>query len=148
MSPPSTATSTCQQHPSAQSAPASRSSQLSLMKGKNTLEQMMIDLKDHLDAASQEQKLSSGVLKNECYNMKMQAFMHDKEISFLESQQISECAEAEDIHRHELEVKKSKIELWRADAEVLDREREVLTLKLRLAEFTAVAQQSGSTMQA
>ncbi|KIK99443.1 hypothetical protein PAXRUDRAFT_132064, partial [Paxillus rubicundulus Ve08.2h10] len=133
------------------SAPASRLSQLSSTKGKNTLEQMKIDLKDCLDgfdADSQEQKLSSGVLKNECYNMKMQAFMWDKEISFLKSQQISECAEAEDIHCCQLEVKKSEIELQRADAEVLDKEREVLTLKFCLAELTAVAQQSDSTMPA
>ncbi|KAF9234241.1 hypothetical protein BU15DRAFT_65906 [Melanogaster broomeanus] len=149
MSPPSSATTAHQRRPSTRSAPASRSSQTSSTKGKSTLEQMKTNLKERLDgfdADYREQKVSSAVLKNERYNMKMQAFMRDKEISFLESQRVTERAEAEDMHRHQLEVKKSEIELRRADAEVLDKEREVLALKLRLAEFTAAKLQSGSTI--
>ncbi|KIK71780.1 hypothetical protein PAXRUDRAFT_181893, partial [Paxillus rubicundulus Ve08.2h10] len=105
-------------------APASRSSQSSSMKGKSTLEQMKTNLKeclDGFDADYWEQKVSSAVLKTECYNMKMQAFMQDKEILFLESQQVSEHAETEDMHHHQLEVKKGEIELRRADAEALDK---------------------------
>jgi hypothetical protein len=53
---------------------------------------------DNFDAGSQDQKLSSGVLRNERYSMKMQAWMRDKEITFLEAQQITKRAEAEAIH--------------------------------------------------
>ncbi|KIK99275.1 hypothetical protein PAXRUDRAFT_791310, partial [Paxillus rubicundulus Ve08.2h10] len=121
------------------SAPASRVSQGS-MKGKtqSTLDQMKNDLREHLDnfnVGSQDQKLLSGVLRNERYSMKMQAWMWDKEITFLEAQQVTECAEAEAIHRCQLEVKKTDLELQKANAEVLEKQSQVLMLQLCLAEF-------------
>jgi hypothetical protein len=60
---------------------------------------MKVDLKERLemfDADAREQKTSSAVLKNERYNIKMQAFMRNQEISFLETQRVGERAEAED----------------------------------------------------
>ncbi|KIJ18248.1 hypothetical protein PAXINDRAFT_9328 [Paxillus involutus ATCC 200175] len=134
MSPPSSA-AVLPRH----SAPASRVSQGST-KGKtqSTLDQMKNDLRerlDNFDAGSQDQKLLSGVLRNERYSMKMQAWMRDKEITFLEAQQVTKRAEAEAIHRRQLEVKKTDLELRKANAEVLEKQSQVLMLQLRLAEF-------------
>ncbi|KIJ11242.1 hypothetical protein PAXINDRAFT_157369 [Paxillus involutus ATCC 200175] len=105
---------------------------------RSTLDQMKNDLRERLDdfdAGSQDQKLSSGVLRNERYSMKMQAWMRDKEITFLEAQQVTKHAEAEAIHRRQLEVKKTNLELRKADAEVLEKQSQVLMLQLHLAEF-------------
>ncbi|KIK93589.1 hypothetical protein PAXRUDRAFT_12575 [Paxillus rubicundulus Ve08.2h10] len=88
----------------------------------STLDQMKNNLREHLDnfdAGSQDQKLLSGVPRNEWYSMKMQAWMRDKEITFLEAQQ----------------VKKTNLELQKADAEVLEKQSQVLMLQLCLAEF-------------
>ncbi|KIK74091.1 hypothetical protein PAXRUDRAFT_20220 [Paxillus rubicundulus Ve08.2h10] len=134
MSPPSSA-AVLPRH----SAPASRVSRGST-KGKtwSTLDQMKNDLRERLDdfdAGSQDQKLLSGVLRNEQYSMKMQAWMQGKEIMFLEAQQVTERAEAEAIHQRQLEVKKTNLELWKADAEILEKQSQVLMLQLFLAEF-------------
>ncbi|KAF8834362.1 hypothetical protein BDN67DRAFT_1016585 [Paxillus ammoniavirescens] len=59
----------------------------------------------------------------------------DKEIMFLEAQQVTKCAEAEAIHRRQLEIKKTDLKLQKADAEVLKKQSQVLMLQLRLAEF-------------
>ncbi|KIK81690.1 hypothetical protein PAXRUDRAFT_15114 [Paxillus rubicundulus Ve08.2h10] len=104
----------------------------------STLDQIKNDLKEHLDnfdAGSQDQKLSSGVLSNEQYSMKMKAWMQDKEITFLEAKQVTKHAEAEAIHQCQLEVKKTDLELWKADAEVLKKQSKVLMLQLFLGEF-------------
>ncbi|KIK77743.1 hypothetical protein PAXRUDRAFT_17290 [Paxillus rubicundulus Ve08.2h10] len=92
-------------------------------KGKtwSTLDQMKNDLRDHLDDFD--------------YSMKMQAWMWDKVITFLEAQQVTECAEAEAIHQRQLEVKKTNLELQKADAEVLEKQSQVLMLQIHLAEF-------------
>ncbi|KAF8836551.1 hypothetical protein BDN67DRAFT_983857 [Paxillus ammoniavirescens] len=99
---------------------------------------MKNDLREHLDnfdAGSQDQKLSSGVLRNKWYSMKMQAWMWDKDITFLETQQVTKHAEAEAIHQRQLEVKKTNLKLWKANAEVLDKQSQVFMLQLCLAEF-------------
>ncbi|KIK80356.1 hypothetical protein PAXRUDRAFT_15835 [Paxillus rubicundulus Ve08.2h10] len=107
-------------------------------KTQSTLDQTKNNLReclDNFDAGSQDQELLSGVLRNEQYSMKMQAWMWDKEITFLEAQQVTECAVAEAIHQHQLEVKKTDLELWKANAEVLKKQSQVLMLQLHLAEF-------------
>ncbi|KAF8836124.1 hypothetical protein BDN67DRAFT_1014945 [Paxillus ammoniavirescens] len=95
---------------------------LKVTKGKtqSTLDQMKNNLREHLDnfdAGSQDQKLSSGILRNERDSMKMQAWMWDKEIMFLEAQQ------------------KTNFKLWKANAEVLEKQSQILMLQIHLAEF-------------
>ncbi|KIK99113.1 hypothetical protein PAXRUDRAFT_9074 [Paxillus rubicundulus Ve08.2h10] len=79
---------------------------------------MKNDLREHLDnfdAGSQDQKLLS--------------------ITFLEAQQVTKHAEAEAIHQHQLEVKKTNLKLQKANAEVLEKQSQVLMLQLCLAKF-------------
>ncbi|KAF9230946.1 hypothetical protein BU15DRAFT_82987 [Melanogaster broomeanus] len=136
--PPSTISSVTP--PSAYSDPVSRSkcagtpmSQSSLpssTKGKGTtLDQFKSSIKD-----TQDVKVSTSILKNERYHAKMNFHMREREILHLEAERTQARAEAEELHRHELEMKKTKIELRKVDVEVLDKESEILPLKIRLAE--------------
>lgn len=114
----------------------SSASQSTSTKGKNSLEQMKLDLRGRLDEFSQgaqEQKLTSAALKTERYQIKMQYHMREKEIAHLQTQTVNECAEAENIHRRTMESKQIDLEIRKADIEVLDKERELLNLKLLLA---------------
>ena len=117
------------------------------MKGKNSLEQMKLDLRGHLDEFSQgaqEQKLTSAVLKTERYQIKMQYHMWEKEIAHLQTQTVNERSEAENIHRCTMESKQIDLEIHKADIEALDKERELLNLKLLLAQAQLMTSQPGS----
>ena len=116
------------------------------MKVKNSLEQMKLDLKSHLNEFSQsaqEQKLSSSMLKTEQYQIRMQYHMWEKEIAHLKTQTTNECAEAENIHRCTMESKQMDLEICKVDIEMLDKEKELLNLKLLLAEAQLTAPQLG-----
>ncbi|KIJ67139.1 hypothetical protein HYDPIDRAFT_26543 [Hydnomerulius pinastri MD-312] len=128
-------------------ATPSRSSQTSSTKGKNSLVQMGADLKEKLSAFSgdtKDAKLSSAMLKTERYSMKMNVLLREKEISFLEQQQRRDAEEAEVIHRRQQEVKQSEIALRHMDAEVFEKEAEMLRLKIHLAELSAASAAGGA----
>ncbi|KAL4061780.1 hypothetical protein J3A83DRAFT_4386066 [Scleroderma citrinum] len=70
------------------------------------------------------------MLKNKHKSVKLQAYMHDKEIAHLEVENEKEHIEAEKIHGHLMKSKK-------LDIEFLKEEGEVLHLKLELVKFQA-----------
>lgn len=127
----------------------SRSSQTSLTKGKSSINQMWLDLQEQLQAANddaQDAKVSSRALKSERYIAKLNYYMREKEINYLEGEHARASSEMEDLHRRQLELKRSEIELRKADAEALERETELFHMKIRLAELAAgAAVPSGSS---
>ncbi|KAI9455396.1 hypothetical protein HD554DRAFT_2042809 [Boletus coccyginus] len=95
-------------------------------KGKST-QQMVAEIKDQvsvLDESSHDQYEYA----NEWYSMKIQAHMHDKEIAYLQVEKEAKRLEADQIHQCQLEQKK-------ADLNLLDKERDILSLKVCLVEL-------------
>ncbi|KAF9231256.1 hypothetical protein BU15DRAFT_82631 [Melanogaster broomeanus] len=90
--------------------PMSQSSLPSSTKGKSTtLDQFKSSIKDQLDEVNkdtQDVKVSASMLKNEWYHAKMNFHMREREILHLEAEHTQAHAEAEEMHQHELEMKK------------------------------------------
>ncbi|KAF8123338.1 hypothetical protein EV363DRAFT_1548504, partial [Boletus edulis] len=116
------------------------SSQGSSTKGKST-QQKIMDIQDQV-ADLNDLGRDRMVYANERYSLRVQTHMRDKEIAYLQSENVNERTEAEKIRLHRLEEKKVEleqrkvdVELRHADALVLDKERDVLALKLQLAKM-------------
>ncbi|KAL4068192.1 hypothetical protein J3A83DRAFT_4401881 [Scleroderma citrinum] len=109
------------------------SSETSQTKGKSMLVQMKADLDEQLGGlndSSTDQWYRLAMLKNKHKLIKMHAYMCDKKIIHLESENNKDCLEAENISRHFLEGQK-------LDIKYLKEEGEVLCLKLELAKLQA-----------
>ncbi|KIK80079.1 hypothetical protein PAXRUDRAFT_159622, partial [Paxillus rubicundulus Ve08.2h10] len=138
--PPSMHTST----PSVDSDPVScsrhadtlmaQSSLSSSTKGEGTtLNQLKSSMKDKLDEFNKDahdMKITASMLKHKQYNTKINFHMRERGISHLEAECIQACTEADEWHWHELEMKKSEIELQKVDVLVLDKGSEVLHLRI------------------
>ncbi|KAI6042439.1 hypothetical protein EDC04DRAFT_2891823 [Pisolithus marmoratus] len=99
-------------------------SQSSAMKEKSTLAQIKTDI---------------AMPKNKHKSMKMQAFIHEKEITHLETENKKDYLEAEKIHCHMMETKQ-------LDIQVLKGKSEVLCLKLELAKIQSGASISSANV--
>ncbi|KAI9454374.1 hypothetical protein HD554DRAFT_2043087 [Boletus coccyginus] len=95
-------------------------------KGKST-QQMVAEIKDQVSVLD-ELSCDQYAYANERYSMKIQAHMCDKEIAYLQVEKEAEHSEADQIHQCQLEQKM-------ADLNLLDRKRDILSLKVRLAEL-------------
>ena len=93
---------------------------------------------------TQDRKLTAATLKNERYQYKMQYHLRDREIAHLETQSANERAEAESVHRRAMESKKLDLELSKLDLERMDKEKELLNLKLLLAQAQQATSQPGA----
>ena len=116
-----------QSHPPSSKA---SSSQVNSTKGKLTC-QLVADIKagvNRIDDVSQGQMSFT----NECYNIKMQVKLCDKEITYLKSEKESKCTEAEKIYQHWLEHKKVKLQIHQADTVAFDKEKSTLEVKLQI----------------
>ena len=98
------------------------------MKGKSTC-QLVADIKAEVNGIDD---VSQGwmTFTNECYNMKMQVKLHDKEIAYLRLEKESEHTEAEKIYQCQLEHKKVELQICQANAVAFDKERSALEVKL------------------
>ncbi|KIK79241.1 hypothetical protein PAXRUDRAFT_161812, partial [Paxillus rubicundulus Ve08.2h10] len=118
--------------------PMTQSSLSSSTKGKGTtLDQFKSSMKDRLDKFDEDahdMKITASMLKHERYNTNINFHMCKREISHLEAERVQACTEADEQHQHKLEMKKSEIELQKVDVLVLDKESEVLRLRIRLVE--------------
>ncbi|KIK75491.1 hypothetical protein PAXRUDRAFT_172690 [Paxillus rubicundulus Ve08.2h10] len=111
-----------------------QSSLSSSTKGKGTtLDQFKSSIKDQLDEFNKyahDMKITASMLKHERYNTKINFHMREREISHLEAEHIQVRTVADEQHQHELEMKKSEIELQNVDVLVLNKESEVFHLRI------------------
>ena len=100
------------------------------MKGKLTC-QLVADIKAEVNGIDD---VSQGWMSftNECYNMKMQVKLHDKEIAYFKSKKESEHTKAEKIYQRQLEHKKVELQICQANAMAFDKEKSTLEVKLQI----------------
>jgi predicted RNase H-like nuclease (RuvC/YqgF family) len=104
---------------------------------------MASELDDHLSqlgSSTSDNRYRLAALENEEKMMKFQVHMRDKEITHIELERAQERAEAETVHRRQVETREQEIELCKMDIMKLKEESEVLRLQLQLAQL----QQSNS----
>ncbi|KAL4063601.1 hypothetical protein V8B97DRAFT_2011448 [Scleroderma yunnanense] len=113
-----------------------------LLEGKGILVEMKAKFNEHLSGLNEsamDQQYKMALLKHEQKPTKLQVYMCDKEIAYLEVENEKDHQEAEKIHCCQMEQKQLEVS-------VLKEEEEVLCLKVKLAKLqVALCSASGTS---